>query len=90
GVEAIAERILSLTARLRQGLQQKGHEIFGPSAPEQSSGIISFVPVSTEPEDVVKRLRSGGVSVAARCGKVRISPHFYNTEEEIDRALALL
>ncbi|MGH7866705.1 MAG: aminotransferase class V-fold PLP-dependent enzyme, partial [Candidatus Dormibacteraceae bacterium] len=90
GVEAIAKRILTLTARLRQGLQQSWHRIFGPSAPEQSSGIISFVPVSTEPEDVVKRLRSGGVSVAARCGKVRISPHFYNMEEEIDRAIALL
>jgi len=29
------------------------------------------------------------VQVAARCGMVRIAPHFYNTEEEIDRVLEL-
>lgn len=90
GVEAIAERILALTGRLRQGLQRKGHRVFGPSAPDQTSGIVSFVPASAEPEDVVSRLLGRGVSVAARCGKVRVSPHFYNTEEEMDRALALL
>jgi len=28
--------------------------------------------------------------VAARCGMVRVSPHFYNTEAEIDRVLELL
>ncbi len=90
GADPIAQRILCLTARLRQGLQQKGHRVFGPSTPDQCSGIVSFTPANGEPGEIVERLRSRGVSVAARCGKIRISPHFYNTEEEIDRALALL
>ena len=30
------------------------------------------------------------ILVAARCGKVRVAPHFYNTEAEIDRVLELL
>ncbi|HUY12081.1 MAG TPA: aminotransferase class V-fold PLP-dependent enzyme [Terriglobia bacterium] len=90
GAEPIARRILSLTGRLREGLRQKGHRVFGPSVPEQCSGIVSFTPADVDPAEMVRRLSSRGVSVAARCGKVRISPHFYNTEEEIDRALALL
>jgi selenocysteine lyase/cysteine desulfurase len=90
GVESIAQRLLSLTTRLRQGLQNKGHRVFGPNQPEQSSGIVSFDPANADAEEVVKKLQRRGVSVSARCGKVRISPHFYNTEEEIDQALALL
>ena len=90
GADPIAKRILCLTGRLREGLRQKGHRVFGPSAAEQCSGIVSFTPAKIDPVEMVARLSSRGVSVAARCGKVRISPHFYNTEEEIDRALALL
>jgi cysteine desulfurase/selenocysteine lyase len=89
-VEAIAQRILSLTQRLRQGLQKKGYSVFGPLLPEQASGIVSFTPPRAEPGELVKKLNSHGISVAARCGKLRISPHFYNTEEEIDRVLSLV
>ena len=31
-----------------------------------------------------------GIGVAARAGRFRVSPHFYNTEEEIDRMLEAL
>lgn len=90
GVDAIGERILDLTARLRRGLLDQGHWVFGPLERAEASGIVSFVPRQGEPEDAVARLRAHRVQVSERCGKVRVAPHFYNTEEEIDRVLELL
>lgn len=90
GVDAIGERILKLTDRLRDGLSEQGHQVYGPSQRQECSGIVSFVPRAGSAEDVMHFLQSRRILVAARCGKVRVAPHFYNTEQEIDRVLQLL
>jgi selenocysteine lyase/cysteine desulfurase len=36
------------------------------------------------------RLEAAGVAHSLREGAIRLSPHFYNTEDEVDRALAVL
>lgn len=89
GIANVAERVLDLTDRLRAGLLAQGHSVFGPRAREQASGIVSFAPRQGGAECLLERFFSHHVQVAARCGMVRISPHFYNTEEEIDRVLEL-
>ena len=38
----------------------------------------------------MQRLHDVGICVSARGGGLRASPHFYNTEEELDRLLAAL
>ncbi len=90
GVDAISERILELTERLRRGLATQGHQVYGPARREECSGIVSFVPRAGSAEDVTRFLHSQRVMVAARGGKVRVAPHFYNTEREIERLLELL
>jgi cysteine desulfurase / selenocysteine lyase len=90
GVENISERVLDLTDRLRAGLKERGHRVFGPSARRESSGIVSFVPRARTAEQVVAQLRAERIMVSARSGKVRVSPHFYNSEAEIDCLLEQL
>ncbi|MGA9058116.1 MAG: aminotransferase class V-fold PLP-dependent enzyme [Terriglobia bacterium] len=89
GIASIAERVLDLTDRLRGGLLAQGHSVFGPRAREEASGIVSFVPRQAGAERLLECFLAHRVQVAARCGMVRIAPHFYNTEEEIDRVLEL-
>jgi selenocysteine lyase/cysteine desulfurase len=89
GIPNVADRVLDLTDRLRAGLAAQGHSVFGPCAREESSGIVSFEPRQQGAERLAELLLSHHVQVAERCGMVRISPHFYNTEEEIDRVLEL-
>jgi selenocysteine lyase/cysteine desulfurase len=89
GIPSIAERVLTLTDRLRSGLLAQGHSVFGPRAREEASGIVSFVPRQGTAERLVEWFLAHRVQVASRLGMVRISPHFYNTEEEIDRVLEL-
>lgn len=90
GIDRIAARVLDLTDRLRGGLVQMGYEIYGPAKRDSCSGIVSFAPRHSSAEDVRQRLERERVIVSARHGRVRISPHFYNCEAEIDRVLELL
>ena len=53
------------------------------------SGIVVFKHRTIANELLYQHLQSNGVVCALRGGGIRFSPHFYNTLEEIDRALAL-
>jgi len=54
------------------------------------SGIVTFKHRTIENETLYKHLQQSGVVCALRGGGIRFSPHFYNTLEEIDRALAII
>lgn len=90
GMSAVGARVLELTDRLRTGLTDRGFRIYGPTAGDTRSGIVTFQVPDGSAEAVVERLQSHGVMVSARSGMVRMSPHFYNTDAEIDRALDAL
>jgi selenocysteine lyase/cysteine desulfurase len=57
--------------------------------PGERSGIICFQ-AKGDPLELLARSEAERIVIAVRMGIVRVSPHFYNTEEEIDRLLALL
>jgi selenocysteine lyase/cysteine desulfurase len=54
------------------------------------SGIVVFKHQQLGNEALYQHLQKNGVVCAMRGGGIRFSPHFYNTAEEIDRALALI
>lgn len=94
GVPRIAERILALTGRLIAGLQELGMELASPLNDAQRSGIVSFR-LPEDPEGkalpaLERRLHAEGVYATVRRRGLRLSPHFYNTMEEMDRVLALI
>lgn len=89
GIPNVAERVLDLTDRLRRGLLERGHSVSGPQSREGASGIVSFVPRQGTAQGLLESFLAHRVQVAARCGMVRVSPHFYNTEAEIDQVLEL-
>jgi cysteine desulfurase/selenocysteine lyase len=92
GIDVIAEHVLGLSQRLAEGLVERGHEIVEPwpREPEESSGIVSFSrPGATEVE-LLRDLTAAGVLCRTHRDFVRLSPHFYNTEEEVDRVLDVL
>jgi selenocysteine lyase/cysteine desulfurase len=64
--------------------------VLSPRSEGRASGIVSFTLPDEAPAATARRLVSHGVFVVARRGGVRASPHFYNSEEEIDRLLAIL
>jgi selenocysteine lyase/cysteine desulfurase len=87
GPETVARRILELAARLARGLEERGFTIVSGRRTGEESGIVAATHPKIEAEVVAKGLAERGVRIAHRVGRVRISPHFYNTGEEIDLCL---
>jgi selenocysteine lyase/cysteine desulfurase len=96
GLENIAARLLHLRGLLVAGLQQKGWTVLQPDVPPQNaSGIVSFFRPETDMAALREKLLAGGIETSLRtdrAGKnyIRVSPHFYNTDEEIQRLLEKL
>ncbi|HEX4607161.1 MAG TPA: aminotransferase class V-fold PLP-dependent enzyme [Urbifossiella sp.] len=85
GIPALERRVLELTDYVCDRAAAAGWEVYSSRRPGESSGIVSLTVPSVPAEAVVTACRGAGVIVNARAGRVRISPHGYNTFDELDR-----
>jgi len=83
GIENIEGRILKLTDYLIASIKNLGLKLFTPEEKQYRSGIVLFK--IQKPQELVAKLRQKGIVVSARAHGIRVSPHFYNTEDEIDK-----
>jgi len=91
GLAQIEERILGLTDVLIAGLRARGARITSPIAHRgERSGIICFDHPRLAAAQLAQQLEAAGVIVSLRGGAIRVSPHFYNTEADLERLLAVL
>lgn len=88
GVDKIWERVHALTDRLVEGVRNKGYRVVSSRAADEASGIVAFVSDTHDHSRIVNHLRQEYRTVVeTRLGRIRVSPHFYNTEEEIDQLI---
>jgi selenocysteine lyase/cysteine desulfurase len=91
GVEEVSKRLKVLTDRLIAGLVEKGYTVVSPRGGERWSGIVSFVSERHDHAAVARMLRAEHrTEIAVREGRLRVSAHLYNTEEQIDRLVGHL
>jgi selenocysteine lyase/cysteine desulfurase len=90
GIGAIGPRVLELTDYLCDAAERAGLTVFSSRQAADKSGIVSLVPASGEVRGLVRRCREQGIVINQRAGRLRVSPHFYNTIEELDRMLAVI
>jgi selenocysteine lyase/cysteine desulfurase len=91
GLADIEDRILDLNDYLVAGLQARGCTITTPLAHRRErSGIICFRHPQLEPAALAKRLHAARVLVSLRGDVIRVSPHFYSNEQDLDRLLDVL
>lgn len=89
GVERVESRVTALLAQLDEGLTGLGCEV-SPAAAERA-GILTFVPPSpATATGVAAHLAANRVSVTVRRGRIRVSPHFYTTDEEMQTVVRLV
>lgn len=87
----LADRIHALGEMLIEGLLAKGYDVISPRGVGQWSGIVSFASPVHDHEQIVRSLRKERrIEVAVREGRLRVSPHFYNTEQQIQRLVEAL
>lgn len=89
GPEAIAHHVASLAdIVVLWAASQRDVQLVTPSVPRHRAGIISLrVPNAVA---VSAALANAQVSHSLREGAIRLSPHFYNTRDEIRRALRVI
>ena len=95
GTQRIAERILERTAHLAAGLRARGYELHSPTSGASASGITTFRDEKRSMSELHAKLDQAGIVSSLRHDRegreyLRFSPHFYNTEAELDTALSLL
>lgn len=89
GGEKIASRIRERVRELEEGIRGKGYRILTP-AQEHRSGILSFVHPKKDGLEIFKFLTDRDAHVAFPDGKLRVSPHYWTTEDEVREFVGLL
>lgn len=89
GVSQIEKRVLDLTGRLIEGLHAKGYHVSTPTKGSERSGIVVFRSDRHSTTELYELLQRANV-VSAERGGLRLSPHYYNTSEEIEQILEIL
>ena len=91
GMETVENRVLANTAHLLERLPAlPGVRLTSRTAVERRSGIVNFTVQDQPPGQLHRQLAEAGVSCALRGDGIRLSPHFYQGDEEIERFARLL
>jgi len=90
GIPDIESQIVRLTDQLCEGIEKKGYEVYSSRKEGEKSGIVLFSSPDCPAEDLWRRLLQRNIITSVRYGRVRVSPHFYNTPEEIDKLIETL
>ena len=83
GWETVHRRVRTLTGELAVDLSNRGFRVITPL--DARAGIVSFALPGVDPGAVRDTLAKEGIYVEARGGLMRVSPHFYNTSNELTR-----
>lgn len=88
GVERIRTRVSSLTEDLLERARSAGLRARCAPTASTRSGIVMIE--HAEPAEAVRWLADARIVCDHRPGAVRLSPHFYNTTEDSERAISIL
>ena len=95
GMEAVSARLLELKAYLLAQIEPLGFRVLGPREGPAASGITTFRHETGSSTKLFAALEKAGVIGSLRHDRegrdyLRFSPHYYNTEAEIDTAVHVL
>ena len=88
GIDVIEQRILKHTGLLHELISKSDNlELIYTDHASKISGIVTFRHKSCPPSSLFAHLRQQNIMCAERGGGIRYSPHFYNTDEELKKAV---
>jgi cysteine desulfurase / selenocysteine lyase len=90
GTTKIEEYLIGLNDYLAGGLTSRGYQVVSSRRPGEVSAVLACRHEKHAPERLRELLLSRNIVTSCRLGRLRISPHFYNTREDIDALLSVL
>ncbi|MBA62114.1 MAG: hypothetical protein CMJ76_07075 [Planctomycetaceae bacterium] len=86
----VADEILNYTRCAQEQLNELGAEIYGSPLTTQQSGITSFTIPNVDLAHLRSQCMKSGIILSHRDGRLRISPHAYNNQDDLNRLLNLI
>jgi selenocysteine lyase/cysteine desulfurase len=88
GADAVVKRLSALTRRMSDGLA--GLDVRVPDARFRAPHILGLSFVGEVLGTLIPALAKEQIYVASRLGRMRVSPHVYNDEADVDRFVAAM
>jgi len=85
GIAATQKHVRRLTELLIEGVDDLGGTVVTPRRPSERGALVCIA--STDAERLVDELAREGIVTSSRAGNLRVSPHAYNTPEDIKTVL---
>jgi selenocysteine lyase/cysteine desulfurase len=89
GADAVAQRLGSLTTKIADGLAG-ANNIQVVEERFRAPNVLSLGFPNGMPSDLIPKLAESQIFVAARLGRMRVSPHVYNDDADLDRFIAAM
>ncbi len=90
GPAEVEAYLLGLSDYLAERLTVKGYNVISSRLPGETSGVVTCTHEQHSPRELHRLLRAKNIITAPRANRLRISPHFYNTREEVDALIEAL
>lgn len=88
GAAAVSARLAMLNERIADGVRDLGLNL--PARSLRAPHVLSLGMAGGIPKELIARLAAENIHVALRLGRMRISPHVFNDEADVDRLVAVL
>jgi len=84
GIARISKHLTNITGFLREELETSGYEILTPFEDRERGSIVLFSAGDPDKnQQIFKALLKKGITISYREGNLRVSPHFYNTKDDM-------
>lgn len=86
GLERVQRSVRSVATELAEAARSAGLHVISAHGPDRGNGIVALDAGSSEANQTLhSKLKTAGIHSAVRRGILRLSPHFYNTAEQVGR-----
>ncbi|HEX2044000.1 MAG TPA: aminotransferase class V-fold PLP-dependent enzyme [Gaiellaceae bacterium] len=88
GVPETERHVRGLTTQLVEGVRDLGGRVATPLAPDRRGPLVAIA--SSDEHALVAALAAEGIVTSSRDGNLRVSPHAYNSSDDVEAVLAAL
>jgi len=91
GMESVGKRLAGRVDLLQRELSlMPGVRLLSPGEPNRRAGILTFKVNGQDSQALFEQMKSDRILCALRGGGIRLSPHFYTSDEVIEQTLAAI